>query len=37
LLEASRLAARPDPLSDRRSRVHDPLARRAGLAPALER
>jgi conjugative relaxase-like TrwC/TraI family protein len=37
LLEPSRLSARPDPRSDRRSRAHDPLARRAGLAPALER
>jgi conjugative relaxase-like TrwC/TraI family protein len=37
LLEASRLVARPDRLSDQRSPAHDPLVRRDGLAPALER
>jgi hypothetical protein len=36
LLEASRLVARPDRLSDQHSRARDPLVRR-GLAPALER
>jgi hypothetical protein len=38
LLEASRLVARTDRLSDQRSRAHDPLVRRRdGLVPALER
>jgi conjugative relaxase-like TrwC/TraI family protein len=37
LLEASRLATRPDRLSDQRSRSHDRLVRRDGRAPALER